>query len=57
MILLISGFTRIHFNNTICIKCRYFEEYVVDNVLKDERKVDKTKKELEQGEVKFKTNK
>ncbi len=44
MILPVSGFTRIYFDIYVCINCGYFEEYVADKDLKDEKKIDKIKK-------------
>jgi len=35
----VSGFARIYFNIYICINCGYFEEFVSDKDIKDEKKI------------------
>ena len=44
MILPVSGFHRIYFDIYICVSCGYFEEYVAEKDLKDEKKIGKIKK-------------
>ena len=51
MILPVSGFHRIYFDIYICVSCGYFEEYVAEKDLKDEKKIEKIKNTIAQTDL------
>lgn len=44
MIMAVSGFNRVYFDIYLCTNCGFFEEYISENDIKNEKTIEKIKK-------------